>query len=51
MLSIHRNSLSYRLDRIRELIDFSGFDELITSKDADKINVLALTFLYIDNIL
>lgn len=48
MLRIHRNSLTYRLDKIRELIDFQIFDQLAMSGDFNELNRLFLSFLYLD---
>lgn len=48
MLGIHRNSLSYRLGRIRELIDFQEFDQLIESRDINQLNLLFFSFFKID---
>ena len=51
ILGIHRNSLSYRLERIRELIDFSFFDRLHSSGDEQERQLLYLSFLIIDYVL
>lgn len=48
MLNIHRNSLTYRLDKIRELIDFRIFDHMASFRDFDDLNRLFLSFLFLD---
>ena len=47
-LGLHRNSLDYRLKRIREIIDFSDFDALMNAPDEDKLIGLILSFAVID---
>ncbi len=47
-LNLHRNSLDYRLRRIREIIDFSDLDALASKPDADKLTELILSFAVID---
>ena len=47
-LGLHRNSLDYRLKRIREIIDFSDFDALMSKPDEDKLMELILSFAIID---
>lgn len=47
-LNLHRNSLDYRLRRIREIIDFSDFDALASKPDAGKLIELILSFAVID---
>lgn len=49
MLHIHRNSVNYRLEKIRELIDFQEFYELMNHMDIDKLNYLHFSFAYIDS--
>lgn len=48
-LGIHRNSLLYRLDRIRELIDFSRYDELAAFPDARGLNEIIASFMLIES--
>ena len=48
-LGIHRNSLLYRLDRIRELIDFSRYDELAASPDVRGLNEIIASFMLIES--
>lgn len=47
-LNLHRNSLDYRLKRIREIIDFSDFDALMSKPDEDKLVELIVSFAVID---
>ena len=47
-LGIHRNSLDYRLKRIREIIDFSLFDKLLSVPDKDAFTYLMLSFAIVD---
>ena len=47
-LGLHRNSLDYRLKRIREIIDFSDFDALMSKPDEDDLMGLILSFAIID---
>ena len=49
MLKIHRNSFNYRMERIRELIDFDEIDGLVQSRDTEKINEYFYSFIFIDN--
>jgi len=48
-LGIHRNSLLYRLDRIREIIDFSRYDELAAHPDVLGLNEIIASFMLIDH--
>ena len=48
-LSIHRNSLTYRLNKIRELIDFSLFDRMISRPDPETMIYLFFSIFIIDN--
>lgn len=50
MLGIHRNSVSYRLERIQEIIDFEEFFLLANQMDIKKMDVLFYSFHYIDSI-
>lgn len=50
MLSIHRNSFNYRMERMRELIDFTEIDELTISRDLAKLNTFFYSFMYLDNL-
>jgi DNA-binding PucR family transcriptional regulator len=47
-LNLHRNSLDYRLKRIREIIDFSDFDSLMAKPDEGKLVELIISFAVID---
>lgn len=47
-LGIHRNSLDYRLKRIREIIDFDSLDILASHYDEDKLMYLLMSFAVID---
>lgn len=47
-LGIHRNSLSYRLERLRELLDFEEIDRLIETRDIERLNYYYFSFLYLD---
>lgn len=47
-LGMHRNSLDYRLKRIREVIDFSTFDALAVSPDEEKFRYVLMSFVVID---
>ena len=47
-LGIHRNSLDYRLKRMREIVDFSDFDALAAKPDSDALIYLMLSFAIID---
>ena len=49
MLNIHRNSVNYRLEKIKELIDFQEFYELMNSMDINRLNYLHFSFAYIDS--
>ena len=49
LLGIHRNSLLYRLDRIREIIDFSRYDELAAHPDVLGLNEVVASFMLIDS--
>ncbi len=51
MLRIHRNSISYRLEKIRELIDFQEFDKLMETPDVQRMNQLYLSFFCIDQVI
>lgn len=48
MLDVHRNTFIYRISRIRELIDFSEFDQAIHNYDMDKLSSYQLSIFYID---
>lgn len=48
-LGIHRNSLTYRLEKIREMIDFSEIDTLVTTRDIEKLNYYFYSFFYMDS--
>lgn len=50
MLGIHRNSITYRLEKIREIIDFDEFDRLMEKRDLNHMNLLFLSFFFIDGI-
>lgn len=47
-LGLHRNSLDYRLKRIREIIDFSDLDALINKPDEHKLMGFIVSFAVID---
>ena len=47
-LGLHRNSLDYRLKRIREIVDFSDFDALMNNPDEGKLIELIISFAVID---
>ena len=47
-LGIHRNSLTYRLEKIRELIDFDAIDRAAATHDASTVNYYLLSFAIID---
>lgn len=47
-LHLHRNSLDYRLKRIREIIDFGDFDLLINKPDENKLVEMIVSFAIID---
>ncbi len=49
MLDIHRNSFNYRMERMREIIDFTEIDELTTSRDLTGLNTFFYSFLYLDS--
>ena len=48
-LGIHRNSLTYRLDKIRELIDFTEIDQLVSTRNTEKLNYFFYSFFYLDS--
>lgn len=47
-LNLHRNSLDYRLKRIREIIDFSDFDTLMSAPDESELMRLVISFAIVD---
>ena len=47
-LGLHRNSVDYRLRRIREIVDLSDFDALASNPDEDKLVQLVVSFAIID---
>ena len=47
-LEIHRNSLTYRLDRIREEVDLSVVDKAAATNDIETMSYLILSFAIID---
>ena len=47
-LNLHRNSLDYRLKRIREIIDFSDFDLLVNKPDEGKLTEVIVSFAIVD---
>lgn len=47
-LGLHRNSIDYRLQRIREIIDLRDFDELADKPDQDKLLGLIVSFAIVD---
>ena len=47
-LNLHRNSLDYRLKRIREIIDFSDFDALMSAPDEGELMRLVISFAVVD---
>ncbi|MDO5410994.1 MAG: helix-turn-helix domain-containing protein [Lachnospiraceae bacterium] len=48
-LGIHRNSVSYRLERIQEIIDFAPFYALMDAPDTNRMMELYLAFFYLDH--
>lgn len=48
-LGIHRNTLIYRLEQIREKYDISQIEQLQISQDQEKLNYLLLSFILLDN--
>lgn len=50
LLGIHRNTFLYRLDRIRELIDFSEFDEAVRQSDTDRFYGFTLSLFLLDQL-
>lgn len=48
MLGIHRNSLAYRLDKIRQITDFSDIDNLAARPDPGRIEELVISCTMID---
>ena len=48
LLNLHRNSLDYRLKRIREIIDFSDFDALVNKPDESKLVEVIVSFAAVD---
>ena len=48
MLGIHRNSLSYRMDKIRQITDFSEIDSLSAEPDPDRIKELVVSIIMLD---
>lgn len=49
LLHLHRNSLAYRLDKIRELIDFTEFDRMILERKEEDLTTIFLSFVIIDS--
>lgn len=49
-LGIHRNSLTYRLEKIREIIDFSEIDALVATRDIGTLNFYFYSFFYLDSL-
>ena len=49
MLGIHRNSLTYRLEKMREMIDFAEIDTLVATRDIGKLNYYFYSFFYMDS--
>ena len=49
MLHTHRNSVNYRLEKIKQLIDFQEFYDLMQTMDIDKLHFLHFSFAYIDS--
>ena len=47
-LNLHRNSLDYRLKRIRDIIDFTDFDALASKPDASKLIEVIVSFAIVD---
>lgn len=47
-LNLHRNSLDYRLKRIRDIIDFTDFDALASKPDASKLIEIIVSFAIVD---
>lgn len=50
MLHTHRNSVNYRLEKIKQLIDFQEFYELMNTMDIKQLNYLYFSFSYIDSV-
>lgn len=50
LMKIHRNSLLYRLNRIRELIDFEPYDALAAQPDVMSFGEVIGSFIVIDTI-
>ena len=48
LLNLHRNSLDYRLKRIREIIDFDDFDALANKPDEGKLTEIIISFAIVD---
>ena len=48
LLNLHRNSLDYRLKRIREIIDFGDFDALVNKPNESKLTEVIVSFAIID---
>lgn len=49
MLHTHRNSVNYRLEKIKQIIDFQEFYDLMNTMDINKLNYLHFSFAYIDS--
>ena len=49
MLGIHRNSLTYRLEKMREMIDFAEIDTLVATRDIGKLNYYFYSFFYMES--
>ena len=50
MLGIHRNSFTYRMERLRQLIPFEKIDWIAANRDVKKINEYFYSFLYLDSV-
>ncbi|MBO4818881.1 MAG: helix-turn-helix domain-containing protein [Firmicutes bacterium] len=51
LLGIHRNTLLFRLDQIRQLIDFSEFDAAYQNKDIEQLCSFHISISIIDQLL
>lgn len=50
MLNLHRNSISYRMEKIRDIIDFAPFDQLAKEFDPDNMLTIYMTIAYLDQL-